>query len=243
MYSVLITDDESAVRKSIRYLSHFRELGISEIYEARTGSEAIEIIDNHNIDILLTDIEMPDRNGVGLMTWVKKRHPNIKIIVISAYQNFDYILQAMRNGAMDYLLKPIEPERLNKLLSDAIKAIKESSPSAPSSWSENENFISLKNYISEHFKEDLTLNNLAGKFGFNPSYLSRKFKSTYGIGINEYLTEVRIKRAKEILEATDIKIYEIAKMVGYQDEKYFSRVFSLKTGKSPIIWRIDSQKN
>lgn len=232
---LLIADDEEAVRESIKYLADFSRLGITDIHEASNGFEALGILRKLAIDIVLTDICMPGSDGIELMKILHEEYPSIKIIVISGYQSFDYARESLRNGAMDYLLKPIDPEQLNSLLR---KAVSELNPENELiSEYEDENFRLLKNYIEEHHQECITLDLLADKFGFNPSYLSRRFKQKFGIGIIDCLSEARIHHASTLLANTNLKIYDIAKHVGYEDEKYFSRVFSREMHMNPKEFR------
>lgn len=240
--NVLITDDEESARIAIRYLANFEEYGIEKVFEASNGRYAKQILQDNPIDLLLTDICMPMQDGISLMKWVREKYPNIKIIVISGHQNFDYALQAIRNEAMDYLLKPIDPNRLNTLIQNAIYQVKESQ-SRNSELTDAEvkgsdqNFEMLKDYILKNYTEPISLDEIADRFGFNASYISRRFKQKFGIGVTGYVTELRINKAKEMLIATDYKIYEIARLLGYSDEKYFSRVFSKSVGISPSGFR------
>ena len=121
--NILIADDEEAVRLSIRYLANLNALGIRNIYEASDGKEALDIIRSNPIDIVLTDISMPVSDGIELMRILHNEFPAIKIIVISGYQNFDYARESLRNGAMDYLLKPINPDQLNALLKKTVSEL------------------------------------------------------------------------------------------------------------------------
>ena len=238
--NILIADDEEAVRLSIRYLADLNALGIKNIYEASDGKEALDIIRSNPIDIVLTDISMPVSDGIELMRILHNEFPAIKIIVISGYQNFDYARESLRNGAMDYLLKPINPDQLNALLK---KTVSELNPEKEKLTEyEDENFRLLKDYIEEHHQENITLDMLAEHFGFNPSYLSRRFKQKFRISIIDWLSEVRIRHAANLLVNTDLRIYDIAKHVGYEDEKYFSRVFSREIHMSPKEYRKNKVK-
>ena len=96
----------------------------------------------------------------------------------------------------------------------------------------------VKSYISEHYSEQITLNTVAAEFFTNPSYLSRLFSESEGCGFSDYVTALRIKRAKELLrECRSMKIYEVAEAVGYNSPKYFIRVFKEKVGETPAGYR------
>ncbi|MCM3699955.1 response regulator [Paenibacillus macerans] len=99
--------------------------------------------------------------------------------------------------------------------------------------------------IRSRYMEDLTLENVAEQFYFNPSYFSTMFKSHTGRTFSEYLTDTRITRAKELLSdpACTLKIYDVAEQSGYRDTKYFSRIFKRTVGVSPEAYRHKSLEN
>lgn len=103
----------------------------------------------------------------------------------------------------------------------------------------NRNIDQLLKYIDEHYSEPLSLTMLAEHFHFNPSYLSSYFSLNYQIGFSEYLTQVRINKAKELLANKKLAISEIGGMVGYADHSYFCKVFKKNTNKSPSRYRKD----
>lgn len=92
-------------------------------------------------------------------------------------------------------------------------------------------------YIREHYREDLTLQGLADRFFLSREYISRRFKREFGENVFDYLANVRLERAKRLLRDSDMTVVRIADLVGYQDEKYFSRVFKKTTGCSPNEFR------
>ncbi|WP_179218625.1 helix-turn-helix domain-containing protein [Saccharibacillus sp. O23] len=92
-------------------------------------------------------------------------------------------------------------------------------------------------YIREHYREDLTLQDLADRFFLSREYISRRFKREFGENVFDYLANVRLERAKRLLRDSDMTVVRIAELVGYQDEKYFSRVFKKTTGCSPNEFR------
>lgn len=233
MINTLIVDDEPSVRLSIRYLADFEKNGISNVFEASSSKEAKCIIKNNKIQLLFTDISMPEENGISLMQWVNENYPDMKIIAISGYQNFDYILQSMRNGVIDYILKPIDPQHLTGTIQKALSLIQTGEDCSDTA----KNFNDLREYLDQNYDKPISLDSLSEKFGFNSSYISRKFKQIFGVGIIEYITGIKIKKAKEMMIFTDMKQIEIAMRLGFKDEKYFSRVFCKEEGISPALWR------
>jgi YesN/AraC family two-component response regulator len=93
-------------------------------------------------------------------------------------------------------------------------------------------------YIQEHYTQRITLDTLAAHTDRNPQYLSASFTKELGMSITEYITSLRIAQAKEFLITTDISISEIGSQVGYEDSKYFSRIFLKSTGESPRTYRL-----
>ena len=100
----------------------------------------------------------------------------------------------------------------------------------------------MKDYISEHYSEDVTRTVLSKVFYLNPDYLSRLFKKKTGVSIGGYLQEVRMREAKELLAHTDTPVNEVAMRVGYDTISYFSHVFKEKTGLAPIEYRRKADK-
>lgn len=115
----LLVDDEKHVRDAIRLLAHWEELGITEILEAADGEEAIGLIQEHTPQIVLTDMRMPRKDGTELLTWIHAYMPEIKVIVVSGYDDFEYVRHTILHGGMDYILKPVNPVALNEALKKA----------------------------------------------------------------------------------------------------------------------------
>ena len=91
----------------------------------------------------------------------------------------------------------------------------------------------IQKFIEDHISEDLSLVRLSEQVYLNPSYLSRLYKQVFGVNLSEFIDRVRIKRAKELLEKENVKIHEVAKMVGYETATSFTRFFRKGTGRSP----------
>lgn len=98
------------------------------------------------------------------------------------------------------------------------------------------NILKVKAYIDENFAETVSLKKMSEMVYISPSYLSFSFKEIVGINFNDYVTRVRMERAKELLRNSDYKVYEVCELVGYRDKKYFSDLFKKYTGVLPKEW-------
>lgn len=118
MIKVVIVDDEMLIRVGIKSCIDWEEHGFEIAGQAGNGLKALEIIEATRPDIVMTDIKMPKMDGLELISEVRKRFPSIKIIVLSCYNEIDYVKKAIKLGAEDYILKlSLEPEILLEVLS------------------------------------------------------------------------------------------------------------------------------
>ncbi|MGW8826386.1 response regulator transcription factor [Paenibacillus lautus] len=120
----LIVDDESRVRKAIRLLVQWEAHGITDIEEAANGLEAMELIPAFRPHLVLMDMLMPLKNGVDLMEWIHKHYPDIKFIVISGHDDFEFVRNTIWYSGTDYILKPIEEDVINQAVAKATAAWK-----------------------------------------------------------------------------------------------------------------------
>ncbi len=116
MYKILIVDDEQGVRQAIVQTLCWQSEGYELIGEAKNGKEALEICENTLPDVIITDINMPYVNGLELLEAVKRYSPEPKVILLTAYDDFNYAQKAIKNNAYDYILKPITKEEMLKVL-------------------------------------------------------------------------------------------------------------------------------
>lgn len=125
MIKVLITDDETQIRKGLRLKVEWEKEGFEIVEEASNGKEALEILENTDIDLVITDMRMPIMDGVELAKRCHIEYPNVKIIVLSGYSDFDYVRDSLKQGVKDYLLKPVAPDELEETLRKIREEIKE----------------------------------------------------------------------------------------------------------------------
>ncbi|CAM4493266.1 two-component system response regulator YesN [Paenibacillus endophyticus] len=118
MIKVLIVDDEKIVRKGLVSFMPWQDFGMVVVGEANNGENALQFLETNKVDLLLTDLSMPVMSGIELMKEVRRIHPNIQIVVLTLHQDFEYVQEALRLGAIDYIAKTqLEKEQFKDVLS------------------------------------------------------------------------------------------------------------------------------
>lgn len=123
--SVLIVDDESLMRKGIQMAIDWISYGIHQVSTAPNGRVALEMMEEQQPDLLLTDVRMPGIDGLELSRIVKERWSSIKVIIISGYDDFAYAKKSISYGVSDYILKPIDVKTLGQTVEKSVKEITE----------------------------------------------------------------------------------------------------------------------
>ena len=205
---------------------------------ASNGKQAADIVENTDINIALLDIEMPGMNGIELAKLIREKNHDCIIIFITAYDRFEYAIEAMHIKAFDYLLKPWKEEKLTGLISEAISSIKEiSSDDGKSENLQDSQKSIIKKYIKENYKRDISAGDVAGILGYSDVYFSKIFKQLFDDTFINYLTNLRIEKAKVLLKDVSFNIKEVGASVGYTDSNYFTKVFKRAVGMSPSEYR------
>ena len=114
--AVLIVDDEAIVRESLGdWLKDTYQVATAE-----TGEKALELIEKHDFDVMVVDVRLPGKNGIQVLREVKEAKPHIESIVMTAYPSVDLAVEAMKLGAVDYLIKPVAPHSLERLIRETL---------------------------------------------------------------------------------------------------------------------------
>lgn len=240
MYRVMIIDDEQSARKLMRASVNWESLNMEVVGEAASGIEAINVIDEMKPDIAFVDISMPFMNGIEFTELATKRYPKLVIIIMTAVDQFEYARKCVSLPVFEYMLKPMVRseitfvlEKVRKKLDEAVKTDEEQVPETVSTVEIEENIIDqIKKYIEANYMDSqINLTSVAQLFGFNASYLSRKFKQDTGKNFVEYLTACRMERALKLAEC-NVKMFNTSAEVGIPDPNYFGRCFKKYTGMS-----------
>jgi YesN/AraC family two-component response regulator len=121
MYQVLIVDDEAVVVKGLTASIDWESLNLNVALATSDVNEAVTYIEQRPVDLLITDVCMPDMTGLELISYARNRQPAIRSIVISAHDKFSYVKEALKNGAENYLLKPVDKTELTETIIKTIE--------------------------------------------------------------------------------------------------------------------------
>ncbi|SFE94197.1 Helix-turn-helix domain-containing protein [Paenibacillus algorifonticola] len=249
MYKVLLVEDEMVIRHGLRELIHQSVHSFEVTGEAANGSEAIAYLKCDLPDVMITDIRMREMDGLVMMGKVKQMYPELVVIILSGYGEFEYAQKAIEYGVFKYLLKPVERHELvaamskAKLLLDRKYGVSSSLLAAADqeqmeSGGDTRKIIrDVREYVKLHIDGDLRLQTVASQVSLNAAYLSQLFKNETGVNYSEYVLEVRIERAKWLLKHTQLKIYDVARLSGHQSPKHFMLVFKQQTGQTAGEYR------
>ena len=237
MYRVMLIDDEESARKLMRAYINWESLNMEVVGEAASGIEAINVIDDMKPDIAFVDISMPFMNGIEFTEVATKRYPDLVIIIMTAFDEFEYARKCVSLPVFEYVLKPIIRSEVQEVLKKVKKKLDErtdkedNQDTEPSGEMEASSIDQIKKYIEANYTDSkLNLTSVAQTFGFSASYLSRKFKQETGKNFVEFLTECRMNAAMKLAQ-TNMKMFNASNEVGIPDPNYFGRCFKKYTGK------------
>lgn len=242
MLKMLIVDDDWLISDSLKSLDDWHERNIDVVGTAENGKEAIFWMEKENLDIILTDIRMPEMDGIELTKHIYETESNIHVIIMSGYEEFSYAQKAMKYNAKGYVLKPIDTDELM----DAVDRIeKDMNPSKnettvsdndPTTYHERM-VLSAQSYIMSNLMKPLTLKEIASRLHLTDHYFGQVFKTVTGETFLSYLTRVRMEKACELTKNPSLKIYEIGSLVGYKDPKSFTKTFQRLYNVTPNEYR------
>jgi YesN/AraC family two-component response regulator len=247
IYKVIVAEDEPLILNRIVRKIIALEIGFQVVGTAQDGKTALELVEKLCPDVLVTDISMPVMDGLELLKIISSKHPQIKKIVISGYDEFKYAQQALKYEAADYLLKPLKKEELlyafNKIrisLDTQRNILKHNILQLKDNYTYSAEEIAhlVEHYIRENYTQDINFDLISHNFNFNSSYLSKIFTKHIGENPSKFLMSLRINKAKHLLQNNkELSVKDVGEIVGYPNQFYFSRIFKSFIGKSPASYR------
>ncbi len=244
MYTMIIVDDEPKIIKGLLHNFSWEEQGFQIVDSFQNSFSALDFLKNSaRVDVLLSDIYMPALNGLELARQAKAIHPNITIVFISGFRDFEFARQAISLGVNEYLTKPLVYKEVYETFQKIKRNLDQAYGVAEALPAENTpphmcNKIiqAVIHYLKENVA-DASLEGAAASVGLSAGYLSKLYKMKTGKNFSDTLTKIRMEKARELLDDVRLKTYEIADLVGYENPKNFSRAFKNYYNLSPSEYR------
>lgn len=252
MRTLLIVDDELLIADGLRDLLARAFAGRLNVRCCYSAAAALQAAAEQPVDILLTDINMPNVSGLELHRSMQAAHPACRVIYLTGYSDFEYARTALDQHAFAYILKGEGDDVVISTVEQALEQLsgsgEEDSPQTgetqaagePAGSADDEGparIRSLQEYILGNLSGDLSLNRLAEFSHLHPAYLSRVFKEFTGITVGDFINDARQQKAEELLKGSLLSVLEISREMGFATDNYFCRWFRKRTGMSPFQYR------
>jgi len=237
--NLIIIDDEPKARKGLLKLlgsnGGWKVLGAFE-----EAMAAMKFMYENPVDVMITDIRMPEISGLELIHQIRQINQEVQIIIISGYSNFSYAQKAIELGVRRYLTKPTNTKELISILTTIEEEFSEKIQKEiekPDIKTSNLIVAKTIEYIEINYSRKITLKGMADELYISPNYLCRLFKRHTNKNLMEYVTGYRMNKAKKYLKDIQYKVSEVAEMTGYNDTKYFSSTFKKIYKMTPLEYR------
>ena len=245
MYRVVLVDDERLIVRGLSSVVPWAELGCEVCGTAFDGKSGLELIRSLRPDMVITDIRMPNMDGLTMLAALRSEFPEIQTAVLTAYRDFDYARQAITLGVCRYMLKPSDLEELKETIRlmasrlDALPVRKEEEPEEETVRAAGNHLVrSALAYMKEHCSEQhLSLNEVADHVYVSQWHLSKLLNRETQQSFFDLLGAMRVEKARRLLADPSRRIHEIAEAVGFSDVAHFSKVFRKHTGCTPGEYR------
>ena len=254
LYHVIIIDDEFLAAKNLRDMLPWGEYGfcVDEIFS--DSALALDYIIRNPVDLILTDIKMPQYSGVDIAKACSALEHPPHVVFISAYSEFEYAKEAIRNRVYDYLLKPFSFSEIEEILKKVHASLKAGAAAGASDRSRQPKagdidfspellacgdpvIVKTLDFIRDNYSSGISLDNVSRHVLLSRSYFCTYFKGVTGENFVDVLNEFRVKKAKRLLSGSDIKVSAAAEAVGYKSVPYFYKIFTSHTGLTPSEYR------
>ncbi len=244
MLRVMVVEDEEMIRRGIVLAVDWAALDCVVVGEAANGEEALATAAECRPSLIITDLKMPKMDGLEMVRRLREAGNDAYVIILTAYDSFTYAQQAIRLGAVDFLLKPFHDGDLENAVlalqkkraanraaaADPLPAIKSGGKSR---YVQEAMELAAANCGDAGFG----IGQLAAQLGLSEGHLSHLFKKETGLTVGGFLTRCRMQKAMALLREGKLKVYEIAEAAGYRDIAYFSGTFKKIVGMSPTEYQ------
>jgi len=222
MFNVLIVDDEQYAIDALVQCVNWKSCDISDVFSANNAEEASKVLERNGVNIIICDIQMPGMNGIEFMENIIGIYHEIQFIFLTAHMEFEYAQKSLELGCYRYLLKPVEIERLEKIITELVLKLNE----IEDHKFYEKNYDIYQNAISRLLQKDKR--NTTQK---QAVILDKKTSNQINVEINDSTAVMAVKNYILTNYASDISRGVLASLV-YLNESYLSRLFKKTTGIS-----------
>ena len=242
MYRVVLVDDEHLIVKGLSSVVPWAKMGCEVVGTAYDGAGGLKLIRELRPDIVLTDIRMPNMDGLTMLAALRSEYPRMQMSVLTAYRDFEYARQALNLGVCRYMLKPSDMNEIIEAVTLMTQRLDAMPPEEAEPGGENPagNFIvqAAIQYMREHYADlHLSLSDVADHVYVSQWHLSKLLNRVTGESFFDLLGGIRIGIAKDLLADPARRIHEVAENVGYTDVAHFSKSFKKHVGCTPGEYR------
>jgi len=253
MIRVAIIDDEPIIVAGLTRAIDWAKWDCQIVGYAYNGKEGLELIREKKPQIIISDIRMPEIDGLTMVAALKSEFPYMQISILTGFRDFDYAKKAISLGVTRFLLKPSKLEEVEEAIDAMTKKLCDLSKIHPEILEESDEIADFEDeetnsansfivnnaieYIKEHYAEKIRLVDVADEIYVSQWHLSKLINKHTGSNFSEILNGIRIEKAKSLLKNPALKIYDIAEQVGFSDLTHFSRVFKKIEGISANEYR------
>ncbi len=242
---VILVDDERIIINGLKRMIPWEEFGCAVVAEAYDGQEGLAVIRRLKPDILLTDIRMPNLDGLRMIAALLSELPGLQISVLTAHRDFEYARQAISLGVTRYLLKPSKMPELMEAVREMARRCRDMNPPAaqdkpaetPDSDASSFVLSAAMAYIRKHYAQAISLESVADSVYVSQWHLSRLINQHTGQSFLQTVNSLRIRKAEELLADPSLQIQQIARQVGFGSAAHFTRVFKQIKGITPGEYR------
>ena len=249
---ILIVDDDAVLLD--RYLESLSDT--YRIVTVQTGRVAVERVKRRNdIDLAVIEYRLADMSGIDVMKEIKDYAPSVLVLIATAYGDEEVAVEAIRSGARDYLKKPFSISELSAKI-DFYLALRQAdqqrrknilprsdTPELPGmqptsvALSQYHKIQKAVRFINDNYRNDISLDDVAGVADMSPAHFSRTFKKVMGLPYQDYLNGRRITKAKKLLRTSAQSVTELPIYLGFADPTGFGRIFKILASRTPSSYR------
>ncbi len=244
MYSVYLVDDDILITEEMINIIPWSENGYIVTGSSSDPIKACAEIIKDKPNVVFCDLKMPGLSGIELIKKLKDEGCDAFFVMLSAYDAYEDVRAFYMSSGYDYILKPVNMDEVLDVLKglSGKLAEKAGSLSLDEGTLDSDSFEKMVAYVDANYSEKITLDELSKRFGFSRNYICDLFSKRYNTSLTQYIADVRMRHAAELLRDSNKTIKDIAISCGYTNMTYFYRVFKSCHGMSAGEFRNGTDK-